>query len=375
MHLRRSASILLGALALSTAVYVVVRPLDRSKIFASRAALAPAQPTILPANANSPKNENEDLLLQIHRVFDQIEHRELTPDQLADFRQELLRQDPQKVIAALRAFLATGEDLPTGWAFELGEGGVLDQPPTLRLFLLDLLGRISRESQTADAADASRNILGSATSPNADEWAIAMRNVAWIEHDAKPYLAGKFREMISVAPWRTEPSAGMLESFDVAVYTGDLGLTPLLEFVLQGGQAELEQAAGVALDRLAESQPLAVMQRLNANPRAFANRPFLRADWFAKANLGDPAQRAAYETYLDRADVSTDEKTKSLDSMVTPSQFISDNLLTSNPAPISAAEDDARADAIASVFADWQKRSRFPTLASSLNDAIERLRK
>jgi hypothetical protein len=124
----------------------------------------------------------------------------------------------------------------------------------------------------------------------------------------------------------------------------------------------------VALDRLAESAPLDVMQKLNSQPQLFADYPFLRADWFAKADLREPAQRAAFETYLARPDVTLQEKSKALKALASPGQFISDNLLTTPPPP---GDDAAREAAVLDAASDWSRR--FPQLGAPLTSLRERL--
>ena len=90
----------------------------------------------------------------------------------------------------------------------------------------------------------------------------------------------------------------------------------------------MERAAVVAMDRLSETAPLEVMSYLNAHPAEFADLPLVRADFYTRADLNVPAQRAAVETYLARTDVTLEEKTKLLGGLASPATFISDNLLT-----------------------------------------------
>src|SRR5207302_3696307 len=131
------------------------------------------------------------------------------------------------------------------------------------------------------------------TKNSADEWSVSLRNVAWSEQNSASFLSAKFQEMLSYQPWLEKPSTGMLEAFDVAVYTKDTSLMPRLAELLRGGSVPLQQASGVALDRLAESAPLKVMTYLNNNPGAMADRPLVRADYFANADVSDPAHKQA----------------------------------------------------------------------------------
>jgi hypothetical protein len=302
----------------------------------------------------------------IEDVLDRLQKRTITPSELLAFRQALLEGDPAAAIAQIRAFLATGKDVSTGFAFSLGQGGVLERAPTLRLLLLDVLGQLSRKARTADAADVSKEILSEKKS--ADEWAIAVRNVAWHDPQSGAFLASKFSEMFHYDSWRREPSSGFLEAFDAAVFSRQVSVMATLNDALQDPMVDLQRAAAVALDRLAESAPLEVMLKLNAQPEMFAEHPFLRADWFAKADLRESAQRAAFEAYLARPDVTMAEKTKALKALAAPGHFVSDSLITVSPPPVDDASRDA---AVLSAATDWSRQ--FPNLATPLAILRERL--
>src|SRR5205085_2192857 len=113
-----------------------------------------------------------------------------------------------------------------GQEFALAPGNILAGAPTLRVFLMDLLGQLSK-STGDNAADAmARNVLETKTSP--EEWALSLRNVAWHEPAAKKYLADKVREMLAEPAWIAAPSVGLLESFDVIVFSGDPTFIPQL---------------------------------------------------------------------------------------------------------------------------------------------------
>jgi hypothetical protein len=231
----------------------------------------------------------------------------------------------------------------------------------LRVFLLELLGQISRSSGSEAGAQLAREILDTKTSP--EEWAVSLRNIAWHDPNSRPYLASKMREMLSHEPWLQHPSPGFLQAFDVIAYTGDPTFVPQLAQLRREGSGEVQRAAAVAMDRLSEVAPLKVMDYLNSNPSEYADRPMLRADFYAKADLTVPAQRAAVETYLARPDVTLEEKTKFLAAFATPASFVSDNLLTSNPPP---SDDLARLRHYGTVLQEWQQRGQFPQLQNEM---------
>ena len=236
------------------------------------------------------------------RIFDRLRSGNLQRGDLAALRRILLAADPHEAMGAILSFLATGQDARTGESFSIQNGGRLAGAPTFRVMLLDLLGRIARDAGSDEADAFSRALLTRKTS--ADEWAVALRNIAWSSPDDRAYLAGKMREMLDYQPWRMQPSAGFLEAFDVIVFTRSATFTSDLAEMATGEDDSLRRAAAAAMDRLSEMAPLDVMNYLNGHPAEFADRPFLRADYYSKADLSQFQQRQAVEAYLSRADVT-----------------------------------------------------------------------
>ena len=219
-----------------------------------------------------------------------------------------------------------------------------------------------------DAAEIAREILEKKDSP--DEWALALRNVAWGEPKSREFLAGKMHEMLNYEPWLATPSKGMLEAFDVAVFSGDPTFVSTFANMRHGDTPPLQQAAIVALDRLAETSPLAVMEYLNAHPDEIADLPFVRADYFAKADLRDAQQRGTVEQYLARIDVTADEKTKFLHAIASPGSFVSESLLST---AVRHGDTGARDAGIAAAATDWLKANRYPTLNPHIGWLLERV--
>ncbi len=281
---------------------------------------------------------------------------------LDQLKQALTAAHRPLAIKTIVDFLATGQDSRTGADFTPGPGGTLSEAPSLRVALMDLLGNLSKSSGSGEAAALARTLLETKTS--ADEWAISLRNIAWHEPQATTYLAAKTLELLSTPAWLEKPSAGLLEGFDVAVFTKDPKLIPALTALMSSPELSLQRAAAVALDRLSEAAPLSVMNYLNSHPELVAERPMVRADFFAKADLSQPLERQALETYLNRPDVTLREKTKTLKALATQSSFVSDNLLTTAPPP---TDDSARLEALSKATQDWLKSGRFPELNSAIN--------
>lgn len=311
--------------------------------------------------ATTPTEQDTSPAGMIAQLFERLRSGSFTPDDLAALRRSLLAADPAQAIAAITAFLATGQDANTGERFGVGKSGDLDGAPTMRVLLLDLLGRICRKAGSPAAAAIARALMERKTS--ADEWAIAMRNVGWATPSERTYLAGKMREMLRYEAWRRQPSGGFLESFDVIVFIRDATFTTELADAAKSDDKALQRAAAIAMDRLAEMNPLDVMNFLNANPNEFSTKPMLRADYFTKADFTQPAQRQAVEAYLGRIDVQGNEKNKLLNGIAAPGSFTDDYLLSTPPPENDPPEKTA---ALQKTVSEWVKTNRFPTLLPSL---------
>ncbi len=306
-------------------------------------------------------------LSAIERALELLEKHAASSADLASLKAALLAADPAEAIAAIRGFLRSGRDAATGQEFAVGAVGNLRGSPTLRLLLLDALGQIARKARSAEAAQVAREILEEKTSP--DEWALALRNLAWTEPRAKPFLADKMREMLRHETWRAAPSAGMLEALDVIVFAKDASFLPDLADARTANK-ELSHAADIALDRLADAAPLDVLTYLNTHPALLNDRPFLRADYFAKADLSQAAQRAQIEIYLGRPDISVAEKGKLLKALTAPASFVGDTLVAN---PLPPDDGAARRAGLVQTVGDWLTRDRFPTLHEPLREVAARL--
>lgn len=295
------------------------------------------------------------------RVFGRLRSGDLRPGDLNALRNAILSAPKAESIAAILKFLATGQDATTGESFAVGTRGELSGAPTFRVLLLDLLGRVCRENRSDEGLVYSRKLLEHKTS--ADEWAIAMRNTAWAAPKDIGYLERKAREMLNYQPWRQQPSAGFREAFDVFVYSRSVSSIPDLANMLSGEDASLQTSAAVALDRLAERAPLDAMNFLNQNREQLSNKPFLRADYFSKADLSQPAQRLAVETYLARPDVQIQEKVKLLAVFASPGSFAADSLLTELPPEEFPPE---RTAALRQAVGDWLSTGRYIELTTAL---------
>src|SRR4051794_3801108 len=135
------------------------------------------------------------LAREIDALLDKMRRKQATAADFDALRRLLLSADPAQAIAAITAFLKSGEDAASGIELAIGPGGALTGAPTMRVFLMDLLGQIAQKSGSDAAAAYARTVLETKTSP--EEWALSMRNVAWHEPQSTAYVAGKMREMLA----------------------------------------------------------------------------------------------------------------------------------------------------------------------------------
>lgn len=289
-------------------------------------------------------------------------------DALERLRSLLESAPAEEAIAAIREFLKSGKNAQTGLGYGVGPGGRLESAPTLRAFLLDELGAICKRSGNLQAAmDASAEVLSAPGS--ADDWSVALRNAAWADKNSSGFLNARFREMLGQSQWLQNPSVGFLESMDIPIYTGDVDAIGLLApYLNRQGDVPLSvsRAAAIALDRLAEQNPLQVMNYLNANPSTLSDMSMMRADYFSKASLSDPAQRSALETYFSRPDVSDAEKTKAVDGLFAPGSFVADTLLSTEPPVTDPA---VQKQMLTQLAGDWAKR--FPAVGLRVKQLLQ----
>ena len=267
-------------------------------------------------------------------------------------------------IAAILEFLKIGQDAATGRGFIIGDGGILAESTTLRVYLMDKLGQLSREVGSEAALGVAREVLRNFGS--ADEWAVSMRNVAWADPASREFLQDRVSAMLSHREWREQPSTGMLEAFDVIVHTGAMVTVSELGQLVSVRNSPLARASSVALDRLSGQSGLELTTLLNQQPELLAAVPLLRADLFAHANLAVPAQREQLEIYLLRPEVDAKERRKFFNSLIQTGQFLSNNLITpvaSSETPDQAA---ARLDVLTRAVNGWLRDGRFTTLTGEL---------
>lgn len=363
------ALIVLGLLVFLNHLPAVHPKAERQGVHSS-AQVAPESEAGLKTQAqSSASNAAADLALTIEHALAVLNDPTIADKSVAlkALREALARTDPAAGIQAVKKFLAGGQDVKTGERFKVGPGGVLQSAPTMRTLLMDQLGSWSNQIHTADAADVARQVLE--TKGSADEWAVSLRNLAWNDPEgSKGLLGAKARDLITYKPWQQAPTAGYMEAFDSAAYSGDPTLLDVLAPLTKDPSA-VRQPALVATDRLSAMAPRAVADYLNAHPDLLSDRPLMRADYMGKVDLSDDAQRADAEAYLQRTDVTLPEKTKFLERLGVPAGFVSNNLLTP-PQPPAMPLIERRA-LVNQTAASWLQSGQYPTLQAPLQTLIE----
>jgi hypothetical protein len=326
----------------------------------------------LPVGSSGATTTADAALNRLQEIFDRLKSgpdTKMAEQQLVALRKMLSAMPRNEAVAAIRRFLDSKADAPTHLGFKVGKGGLLDEAPTLRTFLLDELARLDLVA----AADYAKIILASKDSP--DEWAVALRNLAWGDTSTagRQLLEQKTSELLQYAPWQQSPSVGYLQAFDTAVYLGGTDLLPpLTGLVRKQDNPAVAHAAFLALDRLAFSEPANVLAALEAHPDWMQGREETRADYFARADVGDPAQRAIVESYL-LDPVRTPEELQAFAGVFPNANFmISQNLLTENTT-LNGASLRQRDQVSLQVVNQWLADPKFEKLRQPLEQIKTRL--
>jgi len=224
---------------------------------------------------------------------------------------KILAGDPDRAAAALLEFLRSGQDEPTGLEFLVGEGG-LEEWPSLRAFLLDLLGKVDPE----EAARYARAKVIPAKNSTV-EYAVSLR-ILWNHggaQEASPELTQAWLGLLQKPDWSVRPGAAWMESLDFA------GRLPAALPVFVGAATEWlaapaasegkAEAAQLALERSARNHPVETMGTLMQNPAWLSQGrgPGIRASLFARADLADTKQAEILDRYLSSLDPASPEAT------------------------------------------------------------------
>jgi hypothetical protein len=318
--------------------------------------------------ANPPPNAIGQFLQSAGSALSAAKTAEERMSALALLREALASGSTNEATAAIRALLDSKADASTGQGFKVGGGGSLLEAPTLRTWLLEQLASLD----PAAAAAYSRVILNGSDSP--DEWAVALRNLARADTSAaaRALLESKTTELLRNEAWQRDPSVGYLEAFDTAVHLGGTALLPpLTELVSRKDQA-VAHAAFLTLDRLTINQPATTLAALAQHPEWMTGREETRANYFARADVGDGEQRRLVEAYLLDAARSPTELQTFAGVFPNANFMISHNLLTENKT-LDGATLRQRDQAAIEAVNQWLGDPRFAALKQPLTTMQRRL--
>ena len=290
---------------------------------------------------------------------------------LVALEQQLQKASPEEAARVIQDFLNLRKNAETRLGFSVTDGGALAAAPTLRVWLLDQLGRLNPDA----AADYARQIL--TTPESADEWAVAMRNFARVRTSRADtvFLKTKARELLGDPRWQQEQSAGWLEAFDVVVHARATELAPDLSRLLvrtEDSARPSAHAAYLTLDRLVLAEPAAMLETLAAAPDLMKGREQTRANYFARADVRDAKQRAIVERYLLDAARPAQELETFAGLYPSANMMVSKNLLT--PTETFSRDDLVARDREALRVVDqWAGDPRFERLRPQIQKIRDRL--
>ena len=219
---------------------------------------------------------------------------------LREFMQKAFASNPDVAAAALLEFLQSGQDEATGLDFIVGEAG-LEEWPTLRAYLLDLLGKIDLDAATQYAL---ANIIPFKKS--APEYAVSLQ-ILWNDGGAEepsPELSAAWLGLLQKADWAAKPDAAWLESLDFASRIPEA--TPVFIEAASLWLARPEEASGkaetveIALERMMIRHPAETLSALLENSQWMreGRGPAVRATLFSRANVTDSVQVLSLTKYL-----------------------------------------------------------------------------
>jgi hypothetical protein len=337
-------------------------------------ALPPSVP--FKAEPPQPADKSDTIIItrKINALLQEIRQGASPPrvlELLAELKKLLHHADPDEAAAALVAFLETGADSPTKLGFKIGPEGIMEETPTLRTALLDLLG----QTDPTQSADYARVIMG--TTRSADEYALAMRNLAWSSpgDTLQAELKNAFLGMLGRSEWRMNPTTGFLEAFDLAVATGALQeVAPLLQNQPVGvAEPPISRAAFVALDRMMLRNPDMVVATFVRDPSFLAQAPFHRASIMTRLDPRQPSQKDLLAQYLLRPDHASGELDYFAGVFPNGNRFSSHRLTTGWEAGGGIAEQDAIDQAVLQTLEEWAIDPKFAATSDTLQKIHDKL--
>ena len=315
--MRRSAIYLGAGLLLLLLVWVVLRQSQKQEtVLQSK---DPKNQTSNHGTASLPKDllkdlDKEDAKVVLHAPdpvlkaelqalkgkLAQKSDRETVLRLLREFMQKAFATNPDAAAATLLEFLRTGEDLSTSLGFVVGEAG-LEEGPSLRGYLLDLLGKIDPEMASRYALDTVIPAKASTV-----EYAVSLQ-ILWNHGGAEkptPELTQAWIGLLEKPDWSARPDAAWLESLDFASRIPEVTpkfLKASTEWLSRPAEASGKaEAAEIVLERMMIRHPGETLHALLENTQWMneGRGPPVRASLFARADVTDPGQVLSLRSYL-----------------------------------------------------------------------------
>ena len=313
--------------------------------------------------AQTKKIDLTPLLAELAAKQDPASAREL----LSKLRQKLDELSPEQAAFLVENYFASGEDAELSLTFEVDQNGQLKTAPTLRTALLDHLALINPEA----AAALGRQILSEPTS--ADEWALALRNLARVETDSRDYLLEKTEQLIRNPDWQAQPSIGYLNAFDTLVHLQATEKTPLLsELVQRKDRQDLAHASFLTLDRLTLTATNDMLSLIASDQALQQARPEMAAQQLARADFRIESQRSTVREWLLDPQRTTTQLDTFAKTFPNGNLAISNNLLTSST-PFSGSDLRDRDLRSLETIDTWIHLPEFAPIKNHLETMSQRL--
>lgn len=276
--------------------------------------------------------------------------------------------------AFLLKLIRSEADMRTGLAFEMAAGGHLRGAHSLRAIALDWLAAID----PAAAADFARDELRSlGTDLVPDVFAIHLRNLTRGElpaYEVDALLQLSLGRLLEHEPWLQRPRSAVAEAFDLAVYLQAFDRVPELTALLGTERpGALRKAAGLAIERLTDRDPLAVLPDFLENSLPIDALAADRAQLFSRVVPIDPARQDLLENYLRDPRIRPAEKADFLKRFPNLDQTVSFNLLSSNYVITQNGSLQLQLEAAELAITEWLRDPALAPLQKNLHSVLDRL--
>ena len=294
---------------------------------------------------------------------------------LREFMARMLAANPDRAAATLLQFLQSGEDEATGLEFAVGEAGLAEWP-SLRAFLLDLLGKIDPELASRYALEAVIPAKNSTV-----EYAVSLQ-ILWNHGGAEkptPELTSAWLGLLQKPDWAARPDAAWLESLDFGSRIPEETprfLAAATPWLARPGEAfGKAEAAEIALERMMIRPPAETLAGLLQNPQWMdeGRGPAVRATAFARVDTTESEQVLFLRTYLQGLDPRGSEAAAFYRAFPCHNYGVAPGL-SGQPEIPGAADIEARLRADLALLENWQKDPGMAVHRAWLEEALVRVR-